>query len=77
MQVLRGTFYSEKVDIFSLAVVMYELLSYTPTTALVTGEDMVDRMFKYAEQVADGFRQACSHPQDLLPAFGLKILIRH
>lgn len=36
---------------------MYELLSYTPTTALVTGEDMVDRMYHYAEKVAGGFRQ--------------------
>ena len=49
--------YNEKVDVFSLAVVMYELCSYTPTVALVTGEDMVDRMFQYAEKVAGGFRQ--------------------
>lgn len=60
MQVLRGTFYSEKVDVFSLAVVMYELLSHTPTTALVTGEGMVDRMYHYAEKVASGFRQVHS-----------------
>lgn len=38
MQVLRGTFYNEKVDVFSLGVVMWELLSYTPTIAIVTGE---------------------------------------
>lgn len=56
-EVLRGTFYSEKVDVFSLAVVMYELLSYAPMTARVTGEDMVDRMYHYAEKVAGGFRQ--------------------
>jgi hypothetical protein len=37
-QVLRGTFYNEKVDVFSLGVVMWELLSYTPTIAIVTGE---------------------------------------
>lgn len=37
-QVLRGTFYNEKVDVFSLGIVMWELLSYTPTIAIVTGE---------------------------------------
>lgn len=37
-QVLRGTFYNEKVDVFSLGVVMWELLSYTPTIAIVSGE---------------------------------------
>lgn len=36
-QVLRGTFYNEKVDVFSLGVVMWELLSYTPTIAIVSG----------------------------------------
>ena len=35
---LRGTFYNEKVDVFSLGIVMWELLSYTPTIAIVTGE---------------------------------------
>ena len=35
---LRGTFYNEKVDVFSLGVVMWELLSYTPTIAIVCGE---------------------------------------
>lgn len=35
---LRGTFYNEKVDVFSLGVVMWELLSYTPTIAIVSGE---------------------------------------
>lgn len=59
VQVLRGVLYNEKVDVFSLAVVMYELCSYTPTVALVTGEDMVDRMYEYAEKVAGGFRQVC------------------
>ncbi len=39
------------------AVVMYELCSYTPTVALVAGEDVVDRVFQYAEKVAGGFRQ--------------------
>ena len=38
MQVLRGTFYNEKVDVFSLGIVIWELLSYTPTIAIVTGE---------------------------------------
>lgn len=38
LQVLRGTFYNEKVDVFSLGVVMWELFSYTPTIAIVSGE---------------------------------------
>ena len=37
LQVLRGTFYNEKVDVFSLAIVAWELFSYTPTIAVVPG----------------------------------------
>ena len=37
-QVLHGSFYNQKVDVFSFAVVFWEVFMYMPITATIPGQ---------------------------------------
>lgn len=65
-EVFRDEQYNEKVDIFSLGIVMYNLCyRVIPALAIMSNGDNED-MLTYATRVADGFRQPLN--DDKIPA---------
>lgn len=70
-EVLNGAPYSEKVDVFSLGIVMFELFTMTSLGGLVSsnggGGPEDDVYARYAQRVAAGHREKLPHtwPQSL------------
>lgn len=70
-EVYNGEPYSEKVDIFSLGVVIFELFSLTSLNGLVGSSGDDDACAQYARRVAAGHREAVPQtwPQGLKVCF--------
>ena len=58
LQVMKGQSYNEKVDVFSFAIIMYELLTSRAAMAAIVTQGDLDyaAVHAHAEETANGFR---------------------
>ncbi|KAK9811579.1 hypothetical protein WJX72_006439 [[Myrmecia] bisecta] len=56
-EVLLTTIYNEKVDVFSFAVILFELLSYRTSLSMLPQPVSMDQAYRYAHKVANGYRR--------------------
>lgn len=56
-EVHRGEIYSEKIDVFSYGVIVYELFKMQPMMAKLWYDKSIDTIEAYAEKVAGGYRE--------------------